>query len=74
MVQAYKIKQVDWDKAYPDYFLFDEDEVSLKNVKLGHSSFMVFDIKRYNFETKESYDFGFSILPFVVKFQEGVYF
>lgn len=65
MVQAYKIQKVDWDKAYPEYFVFDEDEVSLKNVKLGFSSFVVFDIKRYNFETKESFDFGFAVLPMV---------
>ena len=74
MIKAFTLKKVDWDQTYPDYFVFDEDEVSIKNVYLEQSSFIVFDIKRYNFESKESSDFGFAVLPFVESFEDMVYF
>jgi hypothetical protein len=31
MLQAYTLTQIDWIKSYPDYFVFDEDEVVLQN-------------------------------------------
>ena len=41
----------DWDNSHPDYYMFNEDEVIIKNVGVKASSCMVFDIKRYNFHT-----------------------
>ena len=73
MIQAFTLTKVDWENSYPDYFVFDEDEVTLKNVKLSSSSALVFDIKRYNFETKQAGDFGFAVLPVVTDFQNRVY-
>lgn len=64
---------MDWQYAYPDYFVFDEDEVFIKNVKLDKSSCVIFDVKRYNFVSKTSGDFGFAVYPLVSDFQNRIY-
>jgi hypothetical protein len=53
----------DWDNAYPEYYLFSEEEVVMKNVQISNASCLVFDIKRYNFVTQQSMDFGFAVYP-----------
>jgi len=68
LIQAFTYNKVDWKNSYPDYFVFEEDEINLKNVRLDFSSCIIFDIKRYNFITKSLTDFGFAVYPLISDF------
>ena len=68
MKSAFKLYKVDWAQSLPNYFLFDEDEILMKNQKLDNSSCMIIDLKRYNFVKKETSDLGFAVLPLVQEF------
>lgn len=65
MKSAFKLYKVDWSQSLPSYFMFDEDEIIMKNQKLDSSSCLIIDLKRYNFVAKTTTDFGFAILPLV---------
>jgi len=67
MIQAFTLTKVLWD-SFPDYFMFDEDEVIIKNVPLDRSSCLIFDIKRYNFISESTMDFGFAVYPLISEF------
>jgi len=63
--RAFTVSKVMWERATAGYFLFDEDQVIMKNQELCTASCLVIDIKRYNFKSKAMSHFGFSILPLV---------
>ncbi len=69
MFQAYTLTAVNW-KCTTDFFTYNEDEVGFKNTVLENSSALIFDIKRYNFVTKSTTDFGFAVYPLIFEFQQ----
>ena len=71
--QAFTVERPDWNKSYPDFFVFDEGETSMQNIDLYPSSCFVFNVIRYSFLENESSDYGFAILPLATRFQHKLY-
>lgn len=65
MQQAYKLLAIDFERSYHDYFVFNEDEVVMRDQVLSLSSCIVFDVKRFNFKARLMQHFGFAVLPLV---------
>ena len=68
MRSAFKLYKVDWDNSFSNYFVFNEDEVLMRNQQLKNSSCLIIDLKRYNFQSRSTSHFGFAVLPLVQEF------